>query len=36
MINYDNRPVSWLVGKGAPKTDKDGLVKYKETKGERK
>lgn len=27
MINYDSRPVYWLVGaKGAPKIDKDGLV----------
>lgn len=26
MINYDSRPVSWIVGKGTPKTDKDNLI----------
>ena len=31
MINYDSRPVSWIVGKGTPKIDGDNLVKDKET-----
>ena len=36
MINYDSRPVSWIVGKGTPKTDKDNLIKDKVTKMDRR
>ena len=32
MVSYDSRPVSWIVGKGTPKIDKDNLIKDKVTK----